>query len=36
MRAELVMTMNDSRDDWGPAIEARAERLQRILRRNDG
>jgi len=36
MRAELVMTMNDSRDDWGPALEARAERLQRILRRNDG
>lgn len=35
MRAELVMTMNDSRDDWAPAIEARTERLQRILRGSD-
>lgn len=36
MRAELVMTLNESRGDFGPAIEARAERLQRILRGSDG
>lgn len=32
MRAELVMTMNDAGEEWDSAIEARGERIQRILR----